>query len=97
MQARTEGFGAAIAAYANNPASPTSAIVSKALGPKAAGIEATSDQAEGGRFKGKTAQIRLIPSSEATHPAWGVPGQLFVDKNNRLWFCKGSLVWKLLA
>ena len=47
-------------------------------------------------FVGKKAQVNLQPSAAATHPASGQAGDLFVDKNHRLWFCKGA-TWKQLA
>ena len=43
------------------------------------------------------AQIRLKPSSASTHPASGSKGDLFADSSGRLWFCKGSTIWKQLA
>jgi hypothetical protein len=43
------------------------------------------------------AQLRLQPSTLATHPASGAAGDLVVDVNKRLWFCKGGTVWVQLA
>lgn len=62
-----------------------------------AGVRGTSPAGRGGIFKGGTAQMKLIPSSSATHPASGDRGDLFVDASGRLWFCKGSATWKQLA
>jgi hypothetical protein len=47
--------------------------------------------------KGGVAQIRLVPSGSNTHPASGQAGDLFVDKSDRLWFCKGGSTWVKLA
>jgi hypothetical protein len=52
-----------------------------------------SVEGRGGRFKGKKAQIRLHPSTDATHPTSGSGGDLFVDASKRLWFCKGGTSW----
>jgi hypothetical protein len=51
----------------------------------------------GGLFAGKVAQVRLLPSSSASHPSSGSLGDLFLDKGGRLWFCKGGTTWKQLA
>lgn len=51
------------------------------------GIHATSN-GRGGVFGGKVAQIQLTPGSGATHPKGGSRGDLYADKNGRLWFCK---------
>jgi hypothetical protein len=37
---------------------------------------------------GKVAQLKLTPSTAATHPTHGQRGDLFVDNQGRLWFCK---------
>jgi hypothetical protein len=52
-----------------------------------AGIHATS-AGRGGVFGGTLAQIQLSPGSGATHPTGGAKGDLYADKNGRLWFCK---------
>lgn len=51
----------------------------------------------GGRFTGKTAQVRLVAPGASSHPASGVKGDLFVDKSGRLWFCEGGSSWTQLA
>ena len=43
------------------------------------------------------AQLQLIPSTASTHPATGQSGDLFVDKQNRLWFCHGGGAWTRVA
>lgn len=51
------------------------------------GVHATS-KGRGGVFGGNLAQIQLTPGSGATHPKGGSRGDLYADKNGRLWFCK---------
>jgi hypothetical protein len=46
----------------------------------------------GGYFSGKTAQISLKPQP-TQHPGTGKAGDMFVDSNNDLWFCKGGTDW----
>jgi hypothetical protein len=61
------------------------------------GVQGESVNGRGGLFTGKVAQVRLLPSTAATHPASGLAGDLFVDASARLWFCKGGTTWKQLA
>jgi hypothetical protein len=61
------------------------------------GVRGESTSGRGGVFKGKAAQVRLTPSSVASHPASGQKGDLFVDSSGRLWFCKGGTTWKQIA
>jgi hypothetical protein len=61
------------------------------------GVRGASTTGRGGVFKGKAAQLRLMPSTAATHPASGQLGDLFLDSNKRLWFCKGGTSWKQIA
>jgi hypothetical protein len=63
----------------------------------AVGVRGTSPAGRGGVFKGGTAQLKLAPSTSATHPSTGQRGDLFVDSPGRLWFCKGSTTWRQLA
>lgn len=58
---------------------------------------ATADDGRGGVFAGGAAQLRLVPSSAASHPSSGQPGDLFLDQASRLWFCAGDTSWKQLA
>jgi hypothetical protein len=51
----------------------------------------------GGVFVGGKSQVRLVPSSAATHPSTGLAGDLFMDKSHRLWVCKGGSTWVKLA
>jgi hypothetical protein len=69
----------------------------RALGSGGAGIFGESTNGRGGIFQGKKAQIRLNPSTAQTHPTGGSTGDMFVDANKRLWFCKGGTTWVQLA
>ena len=53
------------------------------------GVYGSAPDGRGGQFSGGRAQLRLVPSTAATHPEGGSLGDLFLDKNTRLWFCKG--------
>jgi hypothetical protein len=64
------------------------------------GIECAGGTGRGATFAGKSAALRLIPSSSARPPRTGKVGDLFVDSSHRLWFCKkGGLRarWKQIA
>jgi hypothetical protein len=61
------------------------------------GVKAASVNGRGLVASGKTAQMRLLPNAASTHPASGLPGDLFVDSANRLWFCKSGTTWVQLA
>jgi hypothetical protein len=54
----------------------------------------------GGQFAGAIAQLRLVPSTAASHPVAGVAGDLFADASGRLWYCTksgGPATWKQIA
>ena len=93
---RTSGLGIAVVASIANgrSAAPASRGITVGAG---AGVEGTSAQGVGGKFAGRTAQVQLVPSDAGVHPPSGAPGQLFVDRANRLWFCKGGGDWRQLA
>ena len=57
------------------------------------GVYGESANGRGGHFKGKKAQLRLDPSTAATHPSSGAAGAIFLDKSKRLWLCKGGTSW----
>jgi hypothetical protein len=82
----------------NQPACPASTGVfgSADTDSRSVGVHGKSRTGRGGLFDGKRAQLRLLPSAAATHPVSGVLGDLFLDKNQRLWFCKGCTTWKQL-
>jgi hypothetical protein len=77
----------------------TKAVWGRHNGTNAGGIAVFGESAagRGASFGGKLAQLRLRPSTAATHPASGQVGDFFVDNAKRLWFCKGGTVWKQLA
>jgi hypothetical protein len=93
---RTVGTGIAVVASVANSKSAATAAKGVTVG-SGAGLEGSSRLGTGGVFTGKTAQIQLVPSIGAGHPASGVAGQLFVDKLNHLWFCRGGADWAQLA
>jgi hypothetical protein len=61
------------------------------------GVLGVGRHGRGGVFKGDKAQVRLIAAPTATHPASGSMGDLYLDINARLWFCKGGTTWKQIA
>ncbi len=61
------------------------------------GVYGQSDMGRGGLFYGLKAQVRLQPTASASHPHSGQAGDLYVDHNHRLWFCKGGTNWKQIA
>lgn len=63
--------------------------------PKGAGIVGTGFR--GGTFTGTKAQERLKPDGRSTHPTRGLRRDLFVDKDGRLWYCRGGTQWTQLA
>jgi hypothetical protein len=65
--------------------------------PDSVGVRGISTSGRGGVFQGNLAQLRLKPSSAASHPARGQAGDLFLDHANRLWFCKAGTNWRQLA
>jgi hypothetical protein len=65
--------------------------------PANVGVYGSSATGRGGVFKGKKAQVRLVPSTASTHPSSGSLGDLFLDRNKRLWLCKGGTSWHLLG
>lgn len=93
---RTIGTGHAVLASVVNTKSNAAALKAATRG-SGPGLEALSAAGVGATFKGKTAQVQLIPSSAASHPAEGSAGQLFVDASHRLWFCQGGTDWHRLA
>jgi hypothetical protein len=65
--------------------------------PSSTGVFGYAEHGRGAVFAGPTAQIRLVPSTTATHPASGQAGDLFMDKAHRLWVCKGGTSWVKIA
>ena len=65
--------------------------------PKAEASTLAAPGGRGGVFTGGSSQIRLMPSTSATHPTNGLAGDLFLDAGNRLWLCKGTTAWVQVA
>jgi hypothetical protein len=63
----------------------------------AVGVKGQSPSGRGVVASGGAAQLRLVASTAASHPLSGELGDLFLDKNKRLWFCKGGTAWVKLA
>ena len=93
---RTVGTGIAVVASVASSKSAATAAKGVTVG-SGAGVEGSSRLGIGGVFSGKTAQIQLVPSLGTAHPAVGIAGQLFVDKQNHLWFSRGGTDWQQLA
>jgi hypothetical protein len=93
---RTVGTGIAVVASVANENSNATASKGTTVG-SGPGVEGSSRLGVGGKFSGSTAQIQLVPSLSVAHPGAGLPGQLFVDKASRLWFCRGGANWQQLA
>jgi hypothetical protein len=96
LVASTLGTSQAVWAHIDNSANTKDSVRAENDG-TGAGIYATSAKGAGGKFGGKTAQIQLVPSTAASHPASGSAGQLFVDSSKRLWYCRGGSNWAQLA
>jgi hypothetical protein len=65
-------------------------------GTSSAGTGVTGTGKRGGVFSGSAAAIRLTPHAGG-HPTSGSKGDLFVDHNAHLWFCRGGTDWVKLA
>ena len=81
--------GLAFAASGSNGADAVHASSDKGVGVRASGRR-------GGIFAGKVAAIQLAPHA-GTHPVHGAKGDLFVDHNAHLFFCRGGSNWVKLA
>ena len=65
-------------------------------GTSSTGDGVTGKGRRGGVFTGASADIQLTPHA-GSHPRLGMKGDLFVDHNTHLWFCRGGHTWVLLA
>ncbi len=65
--------------------------------PVRTGVYGAAPAGRGVIAAGGAAQLRLMPSSAATHPASGLAGDLFVDSSHHLWFCLGGTTWKQIV
>jgi len=65
-------------------------------GSSVSGIGVSGNGKRGGVFSGAVAAIQLPPHA-GSHPTSGLKGDLFVDHNTNLWFCRGGTTWAKLA
>ncbi len=65
-------------------------------GSSVSGIGVSGKGKRGGVFSGAVAAIQLPPHA-GSHPTSGLKGDLFVDHNTNLWFCRGGTTWVKLA
>ena len=87
------GTGRAVAGYVASSSSTASAVYGSTLG-TGAGVEGKALNGRGAKFTGRFAQVNLVPGTSTTHPSHGgVAGDLYVDLNSRLWFCRGANAW----
>src|SRR5439155_57890 len=94
LHVRNPGLGHGIVGEATNADANGFGVVGTGIG--GAGVVGGT-KGDGATFTGKTPQVQLVPSSDAAHPPSGSAGQLFVDRSNRLWFCRGGTNWRQLA
>ena len=69
------------------PNDSTAAAIRARTNGSGPGILAESKSGRGIIASSAVAQMQLKPSRASSHPARGQPGDMFVDKNVRLWFC----------
>ncbi len=86
VTARNAGTGSAVYGQTTSTTSTSAAI-----------IGAAGAKGRGAKLRGGAAQLLLEASTSSTHPASGTKGDLFVDSQGRLWFCKGGTNWKQIA
>ncbi len=96
LLARVYGQGRAVFGRVYTQASNASAVYGDTSG-TGAGVEGRGRNGRGGKFSGTKAQINLVPGTAASHPASGSTGDLYVDANQRLWFCRGGVSWVQVA
>jgi len=60
-------------------------------------FRAVSADGRGAVLAGGTAPVRLLPNDAPTHPTTGRSGDLFVDAEHRLWFCRAPRDWAQIA
>lgn len=61
------------------------------------GVVGSSTLGRGAVLSGGKAQLRLVPGALASHPPTGAAGDLYLDREHRLWFCTGGAGWTRLA
>jgi hypothetical protein len=96
VAASTTGRGVLATSHSNAAVSGGSATGVGVAGTSGSGAGVTGKGHIGGLFNGTVANLRLTPQAGA-HPASGSKGDLFVDHNAHLWFCRGGTSWVRLA
>jgi hypothetical protein len=92
-------IGLAFAASGGNGADAVHASSDKGTAVSASSGKGTAVKASGKRggvFAGTAAAIQLTPHA-GSHPTHGQKGDLFVDHNSHLFFCRGGTNWVKLA
>jgi hypothetical protein len=92
--------GVGVYGHVSPAAGTTVGVLGRSESASGVGVQGTAPVGRGGQFIGAEAQIRLVPTAAASHPASGAAGDLYVDKAGRLWFCTttGSpAVWKQVS
>jgi hypothetical protein len=97
IDATQGGKGAAIVVSITNTASGSTCVKATTAGTGQAVYGDGGAHGRGATLVSNVAQLRLAPGTLASHPASGAPGDLYVDKTTRLWFCKGGSSWHQLA
>jgi hypothetical protein len=92
------GVGTSIGVSASGP----TAVHAGGSGAAGVGVSASGSggAGRGGVFAGAAAQVQLAPGALASHPRSGKRGDLYADKNGRLWFCKKTgnpALWHQIA
>jgi hypothetical protein len=96
IEAEQDGVGHGVFAHIEKTTNTHAAVRANTIGVGAA-VDASSSLGTGGVFRGKKAQIQLVPSTASTHPSTGAKGQLYVDKSARLWYCYATNKWKQIG
>lgn len=92
-----DGAAPSVEVYSRGPAS-AGHFVGGGTSPNvtALRVEQSGPGGRGAQFRGDAAQVQLAPARTG-HPKTGQRGDLFVDKDGHLWFCRGGRAWKLIA
>lgn len=80
---------------ASRPPRPTTSIEAIERG-DATAVRAMSAAGRGAVLAGGKAALRLVPDDASGHPDSGYTGDLVVDVQGRLWFCRGGVDWARL-
>jgi hypothetical protein len=91
-----KGTGVAGGSTSGKGVTGTSKSNTGVAGSSSTGNGVTGKGRRGGVFTGSLAAIQLTPHS-GSHPHLGFKGDLFVDHNTHLWFCRGGSTWVRLA